>query len=69
MPIVQIASASMQSVWHTWKVDLICLDLGLLMKLMNVQSRLLLVFSLYGDADVHVFARCMVRNRAFNVYF
>jgi hypothetical protein len=39
--------------------------------LMDVQSQLLLVFSLHGDADVHVFAQCMwrVSHRAFNVYF
>jgi hypothetical protein len=29
------------------------------LNLMDVQSQLLLVFSLHGDADVHVFARCM----------
>jgi hypothetical protein len=31
-----------------------------MLKLMDVQSRLLLVFSLYGDADVHdILAQCV----------
>jgi hypothetical protein len=47
-----------QSVWHTWKVEFDLLG-SVKLKLIDVQSQLLLVFSLHGDADVHVFARCM----------
>jgi hypothetical protein len=32
---------------------------SVMLKLMDAQSQLLLVFSLHGDADVHVLARCM----------
>jgi hypothetical protein len=49
-----------QSVWHTWKVEFDLLG-SVKLKLMDAQSQLLklTVFSLHGDADVHVFARCM----------
>jgi hypothetical protein len=43
---------------NTWKVAFDLLG-SVKLKLMDVQSQLLLVFSLHGDADIHVFARCM----------